>query len=172
MPSRQPGSLPKAMPKRMKAAVLRRIGAPLEIETLALPEPNREEVLIKVAACGVCHSDLHAVDGDWTPLPRLPLIPGHEVTGHVAALGPDVEGLAIGDAVGVPWMYSACGHCEFCLGGMETICRAGQSTGYSKPGGYAEYMTAPAAFTARLPDRSTSSRSRRSSAPASPPIAG
>jgi propanol-preferring alcohol dehydrogenase len=146
-----PSRLPKTMPRTMKAAVLRRIGAPLEIEALPLPEPKPGEVLIKVAACGVCHSDLHAVDGDWTPPPRLPLIPGHEVTGHVAALGPDVDGLALGDAVGVPWMYSACGACEFCLAGMETICQSGQSTGYSKPGGYAEYMVASAAFAARLP---------------------
>jgi propanol-preferring alcohol dehydrogenase len=143
--------MPSRLPKTMKAAVLRRIGAPLELETLPVPEPKPGEVLIKVAACGVCHSDLHAVDGDWTPLPRLPLIPGHEVTGHVAALGPAADDLAVGDAVGVPWMYSACGICEFCLAGMETICPSGQSTGYSKPGGYAEYMVAPAAFTARLP---------------------
>jgi alcohol dehydrogenase, propanol-preferring len=134
----------------MKAAVLRKIGARLAIENLPIPEPKRGEVLIKVAACGVCHSDLHAVDGDWTPPPNLPLIPGHEVAGHVAALGSGVEDLKVGDAVGVPWMFSACGACEFCQAGMETICKRGESTGYSKPGGYAEYMTAPADFVARL----------------------
>jgi alcohol dehydrogenase, propanol-preferring len=139
------------MKKTMKAAVLRKIGTKLAIETLPVPEPKRGEVLIKVAACGVCHSDLHAVDGDWTPLPNLPLIPGHEVAGQVVALGDGVDELKAGDTVGVPWMFSACGACEFCQAGMETICKKGEATGYSKPGGYAEYMTAPADFVARLP---------------------
>jgi alcohol dehydrogenase, propanol-preferring len=139
------------MVKTMKAAVLHRIKDKLAIEDIAKPEPRYGEILIKVAACGVCHSDLHAIEGDWSPLPNLPLTPGHEVAGHVAAIGPGVEGLAIGDAVGVPWMYSSCGSCEFCLAGMETICKSGEATGYSKPGGYAEYMIAPAAFVGRLP---------------------
>jgi len=139
------------MAQTMRAAVLHRIKDRLAIEDVARPEPGRGEILIKVAACGVCHSDLHAIEGDWSPLPNLPLIPGHEVTGHVAAIGPGVEGFATGAAVGVPWMYSSCGHCEFCLAGMETICKSGEATGYSKPGGYAEYMVAPAAFVGRLP---------------------
>jgi propanol-preferring alcohol dehydrogenase len=101
------------MPKTMKAAVLRKIGAPLNIEQLPVPDPKPGEVLIKVTACGVCHSDLHAVEGDWTPHPTLPLIPGHEVTGHVAAAGKGVTHFKEGDRIGVPWMYSACGHCEF-----------------------------------------------------------
>jgi propanol-preferring alcohol dehydrogenase len=137
----------------MKAAVLHKIKSPLSIEDVPVPEPRYGEILIKVRACGVCHSDLHAIDGDWTPLPNLPLIPGHEVAGHVAALGPGVQGFREGDAVGVPWMFSACGTCEFCLAGMETICKAGEATGYSKPGGYAEYMVAPAAFVGRLPSK-------------------
>ena len=135
----------------MKAAVLRKIATPLKIETLPIPQPGPGEILVKVTACGVCHSDLHAIDGDWSPEPVLPLIPGHEVAGHVAAIGAGVSGFAIGDAVGVPWMYSACGRCEFCLAGMETICKSGEATGYSKPGGYAEYMVAPASFVGRLP---------------------
>jgi propanol-preferring alcohol dehydrogenase len=139
------------MPKTMKAAVLREIGAPLAIEQLPVPEPGPGEVLIKVAACGVCHSDLHAVDGDWSPLPNLPLIPGHEVSGHVAAAGASVSHFREGDRIGVPWMYSACGHCEFCLGGMETICRSAEATGYTKPGGYAEYMIADANYCGRIP---------------------
>ena len=139
------------MAKTMKAAVLHKIKDRLAIEDVAIPEPGHGEVLVKVKACGVCHSDLHAIEGDWSPLPILPLIPGHEVAGHVAALGPGVEGFKPGDAVGVPWMYSACGACEFCLAGMETICKSGEATGYSKPGGYAEYMVAPAAFVGRLP---------------------
>jgi propanol-preferring alcohol dehydrogenase len=139
------------MTKTMRAAVLREIKAPLGIEEVPIPEPGPGEVLIKVAACGVCHSDLHAIEGDWTPLPNLPLIPGHEVAGHVAAMGAGVDSFAVGDAVGMPWMYSACGTCEYCLSGMESICKAGEATGYSKPGGYAEYMVAPAAFAGHLP---------------------
>ena len=140
------------MTKTMKAAVLREIGTPLVIENLPIPEPKRGEVLIKVTACGVCHSDLHAVDGDWVPLPNLPLIPGHEVVGTVTAAGEGVAHFKAGDRIGVPWMYSACGHCEFCLSGMETICLAAEATGYSKPGGYAEYMIADAAFCGNVPD--------------------
>ncbi len=135
----------------MKAAVLRAIGEPLRIEDLPIPVPGAGEVLIKVEACGVCHSDLHAVEGDWTPLPSLPLIPGHEVVGTVAAAGDGVGHFRTGDRIGVPWMYSACGTCEYCLAGMETICTAVEATGYTKPGGYAEYMVAPAAFAGRLP---------------------
>ncbi len=134
----------------MKAAVLRKIGTPLSIETLPIPGPGHGDVLIKVAACGVCHSDIHAVDGDWDPLPNLPLIPGHEVTGTVAALGPAASGFEVGDRIGVPWMYSSCGACEFCKAGMETICPKAEATGYSKPGGYAEYMVAPAAYCGRM----------------------
>jgi propanol-preferring alcohol dehydrogenase len=137
----------------MKAAVLRKIRQKLKIETVPIPEPGHGEILIKVVACGVCHSDLHAVDGDWTPLPTLPLIPGHEVAGTVAGLGTGVTGFKVGQRVGVPWMFSACGTCEFCLAGMETICLKGEATGYSKPGGYAEHMVAPAAFVARLSPR-------------------
>jgi propanol-preferring alcohol dehydrogenase len=139
--------------KTMRAAVLRKIGDRLRIERLPIPEPGPGEILIKVTACGVCHSDLHAVDGDWNPPPVLPLVPGHEVTGHVAEMGAGVNGFRRGDTVGVPWMWSACGTCEFCLAGMETICRSGQASGYTKPGGYAEYMIARADFVARLPKR-------------------
>ena len=140
------------MPKTMRAAVLSELKTPLKIEAVAMPEPGPGEVLIKVAACGVCHSDLHAVDGDWDPLPNLPLILGHEVAGHVAACGAHVHDIKEGDVVGVPWMWNACGACEHCLAGNETICATGESTGYSKPGGYAEYITAPAAYVGRLPD--------------------
>lgn len=137
----------------MRAAVLRKIGGKLKIERLPIPEPGPGEILVKVTACGVCHSDLHAIDGDWNPQATLPLIPGHEVTGHVAEIGAGVTGFRRGDTVGVPWMWSACGVCELCLAGMETICRAGEASGYSKPGGYAEYMIARADFVARLPKR-------------------
>ncbi|HBO7171444.1 TPA: zinc-dependent alcohol dehydrogenase [Pseudomonas aeruginosa] len=140
------------MPQTMRAAVLHTLGGELSIEHVPVPRPGPGEVLVKIVACGVCHSDVHACDGDWPTPPNLPLIPGHEVTGHVAALGEGVTSLAVGDAVGVPWMFSACGACEYCRAGMETICKQGEATGYSKPGGYAEYMVAPAAFVARVDD--------------------
>jgi len=138
------------MTRTMKAAVLHALKEPLRIEQVPIPEPGHGELLIKVTACGVCHSDLHAVDGDWTPPPVIPLIPGHEVAGKVAKLGPGVTDFAVGEEVGVPWMYSSCGQCEFCLAGMETICKSGEATGYTKPGGYAEYMVAQAAYVGRL----------------------
>jgi alcohol dehydrogenase, propanol-preferring len=140
------------MPATMKAAVLHALRTPLNIEKMPIPEPGHGDLLIKVTACGVCHSDLHAIDGDWTPAPTLPLIPGHEVAGTVAKLGPGVTGFELGEHVGVPWMYSACGTCEYCLAGMETICKSAEATGYTKPGGYAEYLVAPAAFVGRLPE--------------------
>ncbi len=139
------------MTKTMKAAVLHALKTPLVIEQVPIPEPGHGDLLIRVTACGVCHSDLHAVDGDWTPPPVIPLIPGHEVAGKVVKLGNGVTDFAVGDEVGVPWMFSACGLCEFCLAGMETICQKAEATGYTKPGGYAEYMVAPSAFVARLP---------------------
>ena len=140
------------MTQTMKAAVLHELKTPLKIERVPVPEPGHGDLLIKVTACGVCHSDLHAVDGDWTPLPAIPLIPGHEVAGKVAKVGPGVTGFKVGDEVGVPWMYSSCGQCEFCLAGMETICKSAEATGYTKPGGYAEYLVAPAAYVGRLPE--------------------
>ena len=140
------------MTQMMKAAILHELRTPLKIERVPVPEPGYGDLLIKVTACGVCHSDLHAIDGDWTPPPVIPLIPGHEVAGKVAKLGPGVTGFSVGDEVGVPWMYSACGQCEFCLSGMETICKSAEATGYTKPGGYAEYLVAPAAFVGRLPE--------------------
>ena len=139
------------MTQMMKAAVLHALKTLLVIEQVPVPEPGHGDLLIKVTACGVCHCDLHAVDGDWSPPPVIPLIPGHEVAGRVVKLGTGVTDFKVGDEVGVPWMYSSCGACEFCLAGMETICQKGEATGYTKPGGYAEYMVAPAAFVARLP---------------------
>ncbi|MEZ5773174.1 MAG: zinc-dependent alcohol dehydrogenase [Hyphomicrobiaceae bacterium] len=138
------------IPDTMKAAVLSELRTPLQIRDVPVPRPGPGDILVKVTACGVCHSDLHAVDGDWSPPPVLPLIPGHEVAGHVAALGEGVTDFKVGDPVGVPWMFWSCGTCDLCLAGMETICKRTEATGYTKPGGYAEYMVAPAAFSAHL----------------------
>ena len=96
-------------------------------------------MLVRIAASGVCHTDLHAADGDWPVKPHLPFIPGHEGAGHVAALGRGVTTLKEGDRVGVPWLHSACGHCEYCQTGWETLCASQQNTGYSVDGGFAEY---------------------------------
>lgn len=139
------------MAPMMTRAVMREMGAPLELGCDAIPTPGRGEILIRVAACGVCHSDLHIVDGDWGMPPKLPLIPGHEVVGEVVALGADVTGPAIGATVGVAWNGGACGHCRACLEGEETICKEAEGTGYSRDGGYADYIVARANFVVSLP---------------------
>lgn len=141
------------MPKTMKAAVVRAFGQPLTIEEVPVPTPKRGEVLVKVMASGVCHTDLHAADGDWPVRPALPFIPGHEGAGIVAALGPDVTGLKEGDPVGIAWLHSACGMCEFCITGWETLCTSQQNSGYSVNGTFAEYAIGAAAYVGRLPER-------------------
>ncbi|WP_395696783.1 alcohol dehydrogenase AdhP [Methylocella sp.] len=140
------------MAETMKAAVVREFGEPLAIEEVPVPTPGPGEVLVKVAACGVCHTDLHAADGDWPVKPSPPFIPGHEVAGHVAALGAGVTELKVGDAVGVAWLHDSCLRCEYCETGWETLCERQHNTGYSVNGGFAEYVVAAAPFAARLPE--------------------
>ncbi|MDT8879622.1 alcohol dehydrogenase AdhP [Halomonas saccharevitans] len=140
------------MDATMKAAVVRKFGEPLTIEEVPTPRPKRGEILVKVAASGVCHTDLHAVHGDWPVKPEPPFIPGHEGVGHIVAVGEGVSHVKEGDRVGVPWLYSACGHCEHCLGGWETLCESQQNTGYSVNGGFADYTLADAGYVGRLPD--------------------
>jgi propanol-preferring alcohol dehydrogenase len=135
----------------MKAAVVRSYDKPLEIDEVPIPEPGINEVLVKVVASGVCHTDLHAAEGDWPVKPPLPFIPGHEGVGYVAAIGQGVENLKEGDAVGVPWLHSACGYCEHCITGWETLCESQSNTGYSVNGGYAEYVIADARYVGHLP---------------------
>lgn len=135
----------------MRAAVARAYGAPLVIEEVPVPEPGPGEVLVKIVASGVCHTDLHAIDGDWPVKAPLPLIPGHEGVGHVAALGAGVTDLKEGDAVGVPWLHDACRACEYCETGWETLCEQQRNTGYGVNGGYAEYVIGSAPFVGRLP---------------------
>ncbi len=139
------------LPKKMKAAVVYEFGAPLKIEEMPVKEPRENEILVKVITCGVCHTDLHAVTGDWPVKPKMPLIPGHEAIGYVAALGKGVTNVKEGDVVGVPWLYSACGGCEYCITGWETLCETQQNGGYSVDGGYAEYVIADARYVAHLP---------------------
>jgi len=125
------------MQRTMKAAVVRNLGQPLSIEELPTPTPGLGQVLVKVVASGVCHTDLHAVQGDWPAKPALPFVPGHEGAGYVAALGPGVTSLKEGDRVGVPWLHSVCGTCEHCITGWETLCGSQKNTGYSVNGGFA-----------------------------------
>ena len=139
------------MDTMMKAAVVRAFGQPLVIEDRPRPKPGRGQVLVKVAACGVCHTDLHAAHGDWPIKPSLPFVPGHESVGAVVALGEDVDHLKIGDRVGVPWLHTACGRCVHCLAGWETLCEKQQNTGYSVDGGFAEYVLADADYVGLIP---------------------
>jgi propanol-preferring alcohol dehydrogenase len=140
------------MAKTMKAAVVHAFREALAIEEVPVPTPGPGQVLVRIVASGVCHTDLHAADGDWPIKPTLPFIPGHEGAGTVAAVGPGVTALKEGDRVGVPWLHSACGVCEHCLTGWETLCEKQHNTGYSVNGGFAEYVLAPAAYVGRLPE--------------------
>jgi propanol-preferring alcohol dehydrogenase len=135
----------------MKAAVVKAFGKPLAIEEVSVPEPGVDAIQVKIEASGVCHTDLHAAQGDWPVKPKPPFIPGHEGVGFVSAVGRNVRTLKEGDRVGVPWLYTACGHCEHCLAGWETLCEAQQNTGYSVNGGFAEYVVADPNFVGHLP---------------------
>ncbi|ABU76936.1 alcohol dehydrogenase AdhP [Cronobacter sakazakii] len=137
---------------KMKAAVVKAFGQPLEIQEVLVPEVTPGKVLVKIAATGVCHTDLHAAEGDWPVKPNPSFIPGHEGVGHVVAVGQGVTHIKEGDRVGVPWLYSACGHCEHCLGGWETLCHSQQNSGYSVNGSFAEYCLADANYVGILPD--------------------
>lgn len=135
----------------MKAAVAHEFGKPLVIDEVPIPEVVPGRILVRVLASGVCHTDLHAVDGDWPVKPMLPLIPGHEGVGVVAAVGDGVNNVKEGDRVGVPWLYSACGCCVHCTTGWETLCESQSNTGYSVNGGFAEYVLADPAYVGHLP---------------------
>lgn len=135
----------------MTVAVARKPGSPLALEARPVPTPGPGQILIRVKACGVCHSDLHIVDGDWDFVP-MPRVPGHEAVGVVAATGADVSRLKVGDRVGMPWVYSSCGTCRLCLAGEESLCPAHDSTGVTVDGGYAEFLVAPENHATRIPD--------------------
>ena len=135
-----------------RAAVVRQFGQALEITTVQVPDPGPGQVLIRVKACGVCHTDLHAAEGDWPIKPTLPFIPGHEGLGEVVMVGEGVTRIKVGDMVGSPWLHEACGCCSYCVTGWETLCPTQENTGYSVNGGFAEYMLAPADFVALIPD--------------------
>ncbi len=139
------------MTGKMQAAVVEEFGKPLVIREWDIPTPGPGQILIKIEACGVCHTDLHAAHGDWPLKPTLPFIPGHEGIGIVVALGEGVTSVKDGERVGVPWLYSACGHCEYCLSAWETVCASAQFGGYTQNGGFAEYIIADPNYVAHIP---------------------
>jgi len=133
------------------AMVLPRAGQALEARQLPLRDPGKGEVLVRVEVCGVCRTDLHVVDGDLTE-PKLPIVPGHEVVGRVAAVGPGVESLKEGQRVGIPWLGWTCGVCSHCKAGRENLCEAARFTGYTLDGGYGDYCLADARYCFDLPN--------------------
>lgn len=136
----------------MKAAVNHQFKGKLEIEQLDKPTISSHEVLVKIHACGVCHTDLHACHGDWPVKPKMPLVPGHEGVGEIVEVGDQVSHCKVGDRVGIPWLYSACGHCDYCLTGDENLCLSQQNAGYSVDGSYAEYCKADGNYVVKIPD--------------------
>lgn len=137
--------------KKMHAAVVTAFGKPLQLQEWDVPTPGPGQILVKTEACGVCHTDLHAANGDWPVKPTPPFIPGHEAIGIVVALGAGVTIVKEGDRVGVPWLYSACGHCEYCLSAWETVCPEAKFGGYMQNGGFAEYLLGDPNYVAHIP---------------------
>ena len=136
----------------MKAAVVTSFEAPLEITEREIPEPGPGQVLVRIEACGLCHTDIHAAHGDWPVKPTPPFVPGHEGVGHVVTLGAGVTNRSVGDRVAIPWLGHACGHCDHCVAGWETLCEEQQNSGYSVDGGFAEYAVADATYVVPVPD--------------------
>ena len=136
----------------MRAAVVHDFTQPLRIEDRPTPRPGPGQVLVKVEASGLCHTDIHAAHGDWPVKPSLPFVPGHEGVGLVEAVGAGVDSVREGERVAVPWLGWACGACEYCASGWETLCLQQKNTGYSLDGGYAEYAVGEAAFVGHVPD--------------------
>jgi len=139
------------MTETMRAMVLDRVGAPLALRHVPVPSPGKGELLVKVRACAVCRTDLHVVDGDL-PHPKLPLIPGHEVIGTAAALGPQTPAHLLGQRIGVPWLGATCGACAYCRSGHENLCDGAQFTGYTRDGGFADYLVADHRYCFPIPE--------------------
>ncbi len=135
----------------MRAMVLNRPGAPLAMRERPIPQPGAGDILVEVSTCGVCRTDLHVVDGELTH-PKLPIVPGHEIVGRVAACGDGVTGLAIGARVGIPWLGATCGVCPYCRSARENLCDAPTFTGYTRDGGYATHVLADARYCFPLPE--------------------
>ncbi len=136
----------------MHSAVVEAFGKPLVLREWDIPTAGLGQIVVKTEACGVCHTDIHAANGDWPLKPKLPFIPGHEAIGIVTEVGAGVTIVSEGDRVAVPWLYSARGHCEYCLTGWETVCPDAQFGGYTKNGGFAEYILADPNYVAHIPN--------------------
>lgn len=141
----------RPLPATMRAMVLEHPGQPLRLQELPLPRPDAGQVLLQVEACGVCRTDLHLIDGEL-PDPVLPMIPGHEIVGRVVAVGEGVNGIALGQRRGVPWLGWTCGRCTYCASARENLCDEARFTGYQIQGGYAEYAVADARYCFALGD--------------------
>ena len=136
----------------MQAAVVKEFGKDLTVDNVPVPTPGPGQALVKLITSGVCHTDLHAVEGDWPVKPNPPFIPGHEGVGKVVTLGEGVTNLTVGQLVGNAWLFSACGDCQYCNTGWETLCEQQQNAGYSVDGSFGEYMLVDAKFAAIIPD--------------------
>jgi len=141
-----------AVSATMNAMRLKGPGRALEPDVVAVPQPSPTEALLEVLACGVCRTDLHVLDGELPSL-RYPVTPGHEIVGRVVAVGNAVTGVKVGDRVGVPWLARTCGTCEPCRRGLENLCERAEFTGYTVPGGYAQFVTADARYCLAVPER-------------------
>jgi propanol-preferring alcohol dehydrogenase len=150
--SKTESGLDSAVPGEYRAAVVERFREPLEIEQVPRSDLASGQVRVKVEASGLCHTDIHAAHGDWPVKPSLPFVPGHEGVGIVAELGPGVTEVAVGDRVAMPWLAYACGVCDYCVSGRETLCLEQQNMGYSIDGGFGEYATAFARYVVQVPD--------------------
>ena len=136
----------------MKAAVVHGFDAPLTIDEKPIPIPGAGEIVVKIEASGLCHTDIHAAHGDWPVKPSPPFTPGHEGVGIVTLIGPGVTEVAVGDRVALPWLGYACGTCEYCVTGWETLCLEQKNMGYSMDGGFAEYAKAYARYVVKVPE--------------------
>ena len=142
----------RAAPTHMHAAIVESFDRPLRYAEVEVPVPGPGEVLVRIEASGLCHTDIHAAHGDWPVKPSPPFIPGHEGVGRVETLGAGVTEVAIGDRVAMPWLGYACGACDYCVSGWETLCLQQRNTGYSIDGGFAEFVKASARFVVRVPE--------------------
>lgn len=149
--SKETGSIIHYAPATMKAAVVETHKAPLKIMEVAKPVAGPGEIIVKIIAAGLCHTDIHAANGDWPVKSKLPLIPGHEGVGTVESIGPEVTNVKVGDMVALPWLGYACGECEYCNTGWETLCEKQLNTGYFMDGSYAEYAKAYARMVVKVP---------------------
>ncbi|MET1061015.1 MAG: alcohol dehydrogenase AdhP [Nocardioides sp.] len=135
----------------MQAAVVTSFTSPLEIQDRPVPVPGAGQVLVRIEASGLCHTDIHAAHGDWPVKPTPPFVPGHEGVGIIESLGAGVTNRSVGDRVALPWLGHACGHCDYCISGWETLCESQQNTGYSIDGGLAEFAVADADYVVSVP---------------------